>query len=226
MSWRSSVAKFVVAGLALLGPSLWAQDGLAGALARSSVPSAGNLTSPLAQRIAVADFDGDNRPDGAVLIDHGWLQPKGTSRKIELHFSGRSNTELTFESSEASLTVSALDVNRDGATDIVVEQPFTHKRLLVWLNDGRGSFHQVRSDDFPAADTEVHETLQPPGHFPDCPALCLTLRLGVETAMLAPCGVVRAVIVATGFASDQSDISRNSAVFSPRSPRAPPSVLL
>jgi hypothetical protein len=95
-------------------------------------------------------------------------------RTIELHFTGRENAELVIESNEAALTISAQDVNRDGATDIVVEQPLTRKRLQVWLNDGHGGFRQVRSEDFPAIDKGRDERLESPPQRTDGPAVCLS----------------------------------------------------
>jgi hypothetical protein len=80
-----------------------------------------------------------------------------------------------------------LDVNGDGATDIVVEQPFTHKRLQVWLNDGRGGFRKVRSEDFPSADDGNPEGLESPSQRAYGPTLCLPPQRGSEIAILTAC---------------------------------------
>ena len=178
MKARALVLKIVVAALAMTASSLWAQDGLEGALSRLASPA--NLGRPFPQTLAAADFDGDKKPDGAILVDDGWLI---SSRTIELHLTGHGNTALTFESSEAALAVSAVDVNKDGAADIVVEQPFTHKHLHVWLNDGRGGFHKVRSEDFPSTDAASRERLQPPSQRLEFPALCLPPQRGSVIAL-------------------------------------------
>ena len=187
MKARSLALKIVVVALALTASSLWAQDGIEGALSRANLTSPANLVTPSGQTLAAADFDGDNKPDGAVLVDHGQLRPQSNFRTIELHFTGRENINLTFESNETTLAISALDVNRDGTTDIVVEQPFTHKRLQVWLNDGRGGFRKVRSEDFPSTDVGNHERLESPSQRTDCPALCLPSQRGSEIAILTAC---------------------------------------
>jgi hypothetical protein len=181
---RSLTLTIIVAALALTASSLWAQDGFRGALARVNLTAPLNLGAPFSQTLAAADFDGDNKPDGAVLVDYGWLRPQSSSRKIELHFTSRSNTILTFESNETTLAISALDVNGDGATDIVVEQPFTHKRLQVWLNDGRGGFRKVRSEDFPSADNGNSEGLESPSQRADSPTVCLPPQRGSKIAIL------------------------------------------
>ncbi len=185
MKARALALKIVLAALALTASSLWAQDGLTGALARMNLAAPANLGRPFSQTLAAADFDGDNEPDGAVLIDYGWLRPQSSSRKIELHFTRRSDAILTFESNEAELAISALDVNGDGATDIIVERPLTHKRLQVWLNDGRGGFQKGRVEDFPSASPDTGERLQSPSPQADCPVVCLGAQRGPETATLA-----------------------------------------
>lgn len=183
MKVRSLALKIVVAALALTA-SLWAQDGIEGALSRANLVLPAHFGTPFSQTLAAADFDGDNKPDGAVLVDHDWLRPQSSFRTIELHFTGRLNTDLAFESNEIALAISALDVNRDGATDIVVEQPFTHKRLQVWLNDGRGAFRKGRVEDFPSADAGNHERIESPSQRTECPALCLPSQRGSEIAIL------------------------------------------
>jgi hypothetical protein len=182
MKGRSLALNIVVAALALTA-SLWAQDGLEGALSRTNVGS----PVPFSQTLAAADFDGDNKPDGAILVDHDWLRSQSGFRTIELHFTGRGNTDLTFESNEATLAISALDVNKDGATDIVVEQPFTHKRLQVWLNDGRGGFRKGRVEDFPSDVNATGERFDAPSRRPDSPTFCLPPQRGSEIAISTAC---------------------------------------
>jgi hypothetical protein len=185
MKLRSICVKLMLAvALSVTAPCVCAQDGLQGAILRANAASL-NPGLLLAQTLAAADFDGDNRPDGAVLVDSNWLTHQGRFRKIELHFTSRGNADLTFESDEASLAILAVDVNRDGATDIVVEQPFTHKRVQVWLNDGHGGFRQVRSQDFPSADAGVQEAIESRRQRVDRSALGLPPPRGTEATTLA-----------------------------------------
>jgi hypothetical protein len=187
-------------------------------LERSKLASAANLATPL----AAADFDGDGKPDGAILIGGNWLQPRSRFGTIEVHFTGRPNADLTFESSEAALAISARDVNRDGATDIVVEQAFTHRRVQVWLNDGRGVFHKVRSEDYPAG-PEINgpERLESPGHSADCPAMDLPQR-GSDTVMLLARSLLPGAPATVTLAESLAGSSALRATLSSSSPRAPP----
>jgi len=213
----------LVAAAALTLTTQWvcAQDGLEGALSRGNLASQSKLGAPFSQTLAIADFDGDNKPDGAVLVDYGWRRPQSSLRTIELHFTGRSNTDLTFSSNETTLAISALDVNRDGAADIVVEQPFAHKRLQVWLNDGRGGFRKVRSEDFPSADVGDRDRLESPSQRPDCPALCLQPQRGSAIAVLTACPSPHC-----SYSIREQALPPGSSVGSrgvaPNSPRAPP----
>jgi len=220
MKARSLALKIVVAALALTAP-LCAQDGLAGALSRTNLASPANLGTPFSRTLAYADFDGDNKPDGAVLVDDGWLRSQSTFRTIELHFTSRANTELSFESNESTLAVSALDVNQDGATDIVVEQPVTHKRLQIWLNDGRGGFRKGRIEDFPFDVNASGELLDAPPQWPNGPALCLPQQRGSEIAALTTC---RLPYLSSSTRKQALSIrsATESFAFAPNSPRAPP----
>jgi hypothetical protein len=136
--------------LVLACPFVRAQDGLSGALVETG--SARTLLHiTLGQKLAAADFDNDQLPDGAVLLDAGEFLPGGQLFRIRLHLSAARDQDLIFQSNETGLTISALDVNQDGAPDLVVEQVLTRKRLGVWLNDGHGKFRPARVEDFPAS---------------------------------------------------------------------------
>jgi hypothetical protein len=130
-------------------PALKAQDGLRGAFTSGARTSHG-LIMPSPQ-IAAADFDNDQKPDGALLREAGLLNGERAFR-IEFHVTSGENQAISFFSKEAGLSISALDVNSDGAPDIVIEKEFTHERLQVYLNDGHGDFHRARTQDFPSSD--------------------------------------------------------------------------
>jgi hypothetical protein len=147
MNLRSTISRIVLALLVLSAPSLWAQDGLRGAMSRLDAGTE-LLRDPLGQRLVAADFDQDQKPDGAVLL--GGVHREGEQAfRVELHVTAGQNQELTFASSETALSLSVLDVNHDGTPDIVVEQAFTHKRVEIWLNDGHGVFRVAKSEDYP-----------------------------------------------------------------------------
>ena len=211
--------KLVVAAvLTLTASEVCAQDGLEGALSHANLVSPANSFT---QTLAVADFDGDNKPDGAVLVGFG-ARYQSSFRTIELHFTGRGNIDLVFESNESALAISALDVNGDGVTDIVVEQPFTHKRLQVWLNDGHGGFRKVRSEDFPSTDVGNQERLQSASPRLDCPTLSLPPQRGFEIALSAVSGLLYSASSSGKQALVFASAVEETRAAAPNSPRAPP----
>jgi len=71
-----------------------------------------------------------NKQDGAVIVETGpFLVP--ASFQIDLHFTGRKNANISVQSPESDTTVAALDIDRDGDFDIVIEQSLTH--TAIWL---------------------------------------------------------------------------------------------
>jgi hypothetical protein len=130
-----------IVALACFALALHAQDGLSDALARAG--SASNAGSALfGPSLVTADFNNDHHPDGALLLR------ARNAFHIELHFRFHQVSEITFASSAPRLAIYVLDVNRDGAPDLLVVDPFSLRRLFVWLNDGHGAFYQARVDDF------------------------------------------------------------------------------
>jgi hypothetical protein len=149
MKPRYSIIGTLLSLLVLCLPAVRAQDGLRGALSRHAETLPGAPGS--ASELAIGDFDNDDKPDGAILSQTGVLNGQKLFR-IELHLSANKNFAITFSSAEPSLAISALDVNGDGAPDIVVEKAFTRQRVLVYLNDGSGGFREEKGDASPLPD--------------------------------------------------------------------------
>ena len=222
MKTRSLSVRYMLVALALAAPSLWAQDGLDGALSRLWART-NPLHEPFAQRLATADFDNDQKPDGAILLDAGQFRGQKTFR-IELHVTASDNSELSFESNEPALAITSSDINHDGAPDIVVEQAYTHKRLHVWLNDGHGSFHKERIEDFPLARGESPDEAGATFLGQECPVLYLPSKLGSELA------VVKAATLFFGSFGSDRQVRRVESVSQrridePNPPRGPPFLL-
>lgn len=141
----NSIIEILFSMIILCLPMARAQDGLLGAL---SCPRVGSrVLLGFEKQLVAADFDRDNKPDAAILLADG-LSNGQTSFRVELHLTAGSNHAITFVSAENGLTISAVDLNRDGAPDIVIEREFTHERLQVFLNDGHGHFHKVGSQRY------------------------------------------------------------------------------
>lgn len=219
-------ARFVALSLVVATALVWAaplvqaQDGVQGALERASRTwSLRPLDRVAGLKLAVADFDNDTKPDGAVLVESVPLLGPGTFQ-IEVHFTSRSNSAITFQSPESDLTLTALDIDHDGDVDILVEQSFTHKRLQVWLNDGHGNFEKGRIEDFPLADLSYGKLASSPRAM-ESPTLIIPTPRGFETLPITwhvagrpPSNPRTAVLPANLFKLDH--------VFSAASSRAPP----
>lgn len=217
MPTRSPLVRIIFVLLALVAQSVWAQDGLRGAATKSADTS--GLRSWFTSKLVAADFDNDQKLDGAVLLDAGVIDGQRMFR-IELHESASENRNLLFASNDPSLAISALDVNRDGMPDLVIEQAFTHKRLQVWLNDGHGRFRRARAEDFPPL-TDMPFKWQGPVAEQGCVVPGLPSRLETDQAIL--------LLQILRFDSSSShwkirtEVMPLSSVFSPsRAPRAPP----
>lgn len=192
-----------------------AQDGVGGAFSR------GLRAGRSQPQIATADFDQDQKPDGAILVEGGPLNGLRTFH-IELHVSGSDNGEIVFSSRESGLAISARDVNEDGAPDIVVERAFSGQKVQVYLNDGHGTFHAARAEDYPSPDPSAPSWRT--RAMQDLPAICLPVSRGFETECLQQISILsrdasgRRKIRLEGFLVQ-------SAARAPAPSRGPPSLL-
>ena len=210
-----SVRLLLVILLAMAVPRLWAQDGFKGAVSRA------NFSTPFAKSLAVADFDNDQKPDGAVLVNSGGISAEGNFR-VELHLTSHENTELRFESNQTALELVALDIDNDGDTDVIVQQAFTHKRLHVWINDGNGAFHEQQARDFPVAALDTHEGLESPSDQPGGAVLGLPLQRGFEFAGLRTLPLLSRPPTDSKFQWQSAQFTPASPAIAAHSSRAPP----
>lgn len=214
MKAQSTFGRLVLAALfAMLAPFMRAQDGAQGALSRLS------FTTPLERTVAIADLDGDHKPDGAILLKSRWLGPQ-QNLSIQLHFTDRPNTELTFQSDSQALTVTAWDIDHDGDIDLVVEETFSHKPISVWINEGHGDFHEGRVQDYPSLAATGSTQIQAPPDQRDRVALSLSSQRGFEKTVLANALLARPPSINRSlfFSSATDGISRSGASNSSRAP--------
>lgn len=197
----------------IVAAALHAQDGLSDAFAR--VNSSCSLSSgPFGPSVVTADFNNDTFPDGAVLVRHR------SAFRIEVHFRFQRVSQITFASNLKTLAMSAVDVNHDGAPDLVVEDPFSRHRLFVWLNDGYGSFRAARVDDYPARTEERLRFVGTPTQRPESRALVAPGKMRIRQASLASFRLPDS----TQFARLNSNANRHHTVFAsaPNLLRGPP----
>ena len=159
---------WVIALLAMVSGSaaLHGQNGLSDALSRVPLVSTSSVEL-LGLSVATADFNNDSTPDGAVLYR------RGGAFHIDVHFRFQRELRITFTSNLPQLLISALDVNHDGHPDLIVEEPFSKRRLLVWLNDGQGDFRleRVQEGGFRSQDAELF--FSTPSNEPDSRAMAV-----------------------------------------------------
>lgn len=151
----------IIGLLSLVLPSLHADGGLDRAIRLA------DWSDPLGGRLAVADFDRDQKADAAVLLRPQLFPPAGGYR-VEVHFSGRPSLGFTIHSSAGAVGVTARDIDNDHDSDLVVEQSFTAKGVQVWINDGQGGFQEGRLEDYPDLDNEEPLTLRTPWRTSRC----------------------------------------------------------
>jgi hypothetical protein len=97
---------------------------------------------------AIADFDGDQRPDLATVRAERTSQPFA-SYSIHLKFSGSPDSALDLIAPCGGLEILARDVNGDAFTDLVIITATDSRLVAVLVNDGHGKFSVAKPGAFP-----------------------------------------------------------------------------
>jgi hypothetical protein len=99
---------------------------------------------------AIADFDGDLRPDFASVQNES--NNSGTTDYwIQLQLSTVGRQAIRLVAPSGGLRIEARDVNGDHALDLVLTTAWFNQPVAVFLNNGRGIFSQVEPSAFPGA---------------------------------------------------------------------------
>jgi hypothetical protein len=88
---------------------------------------------------AFADFDGDARPDFAV-VQTGVDSSRGTFYRIAFRLSSGPRRSFGITAPPGGLAIEPLDVNADGFPDVIVRTAWTNRPVAILLNDGKGNF--------------------------------------------------------------------------------------
>jgi hypothetical protein len=104
-------------------------------------------------QFAIADFDGDFRPDLANIqsgtnifgSDNYWIQ-------LQLSSAGRQSIQLVAPA--GGLLIEARDVNGDHAVDLVLSTVWFRQPVAIFLNDGHGRFSRADPTASPGAFSE------------------------------------------------------------------------
>lgn len=99
---------------------------------------------------AIADFDGDQRPDLA-RVQVGQSNSYETQYWIQLQLTRAGRQLIGIVAPLGGLRVSASDVNGDHAIDLVLTTAWLGRPVAILLNDGHGRFTFEKPSAFPGA---------------------------------------------------------------------------
>ena len=99
---------------------------------------------------AIADFDGDSRPDFAS-VDAGQISSRLTKYWIEFRLSGGPSRGVTITGPTGGLQIASRDVNGDSFPDVIVTTAWSNTPVAVLLNDGVGNFASSSPSEFQSA---------------------------------------------------------------------------
>jgi hypothetical protein len=108
------------------------------------------ITSTGPGQFAIADFDGDVRPDSASI--QAGANSSGTANYwIRLQLSSRGQQSIQLVGPAGGLRVEARDVNGDHSIDLVLATVWFRQPVAILLNDGHGNSSRLQPTVFPEA---------------------------------------------------------------------------
>jgi len=99
---------------------------------------------------AFSDFDGDLRPDLAV-VQAGRSGPSLTDYWVQFHLTAVGSHSIRVVAPTGGLQIAARDVNGDHAPDLVLTTSWRELPVAILLNDGHGSFSLIDPAVYPDA---------------------------------------------------------------------------
>lgn len=127
--------------LAAVGGALGLSMALAMQLPRPGMKGAGPTHHRTSTRMhfAVGDFDGDWKPDLAVL-EFASRPPLKSNYSVHLQFSSAAELSIGVNGPFGGLRIAARDVNGDNRPDLIVTSVLEERVVAVLLNEGHGRF--------------------------------------------------------------------------------------
>jgi hypothetical protein len=95
--------------------------------------------TPIDPRFAIADFDGDSRPDLAT-VQLGQVTASHARYWILFEMSAGVRQFIGVTAPVGGLEIAPRDVNGDNSLDLIVTTPWLNRPVAVLLNDGHGNF--------------------------------------------------------------------------------------
>jgi hypothetical protein len=115
-----------------------------------------------ATHFAIADFDGDNRPDLAT-VETGLIGASHARYWIGFRMSAGERQMIGVTGPVGGLEIASRDVNGDNVIDLVVSTAWLKSPVAVLVNDGHGNFTVHDPAAFSSALTNPSRTLDSPG---------------------------------------------------------------
>jgi hypothetical protein len=112
-------------------------------------------------QFAIADLDGDQKPDLAFVEQVGRVSAK-TNYSIRLHLSVGVESRIDVDAPFGGLRVAARDVNGDENVDLIVTSTLDQRFIKVLLNDGHGNFSAAAPGAYPELQYESQTALNSP----------------------------------------------------------------
>jgi hypothetical protein len=112
------------------------------------------LPPGVASDFAIADFDGDQKPDFAT-VQGGRASLHDSRYLISFELSTGSKQTIGLTAPIGGLQLDSRDVNGDNLTDLVVSTTWFGRPVAILLNDGHGNFTLMDPSAFPAVTQET-----------------------------------------------------------------------
>ena len=109
---------------------------------------------------AIADFDGDRRPDFAS-VQAGQARSGSSDYSIQIDLSESGRQSIDIVAPVGGLLIEARDVDGDRSIDLVVSATWRKQPVAIFLNDGHGTFSRAEVAAFPGAFSECQTKLAP-----------------------------------------------------------------
>jgi hypothetical protein len=183
---REKIAKVAQVSLSLLCLCVFAMA-LGGNAAAAAQETSGGSRG-FSPRFAIADFDGDQKPDLAtVQVERD--AAIGARYSIRLQLSTGEESVIGIAGPQGGLKLVARDVNGDDVIDLIVTTAMDSHFVAVLINDGHGKFTLAKPGAFPSIESDEGVRLVAArGPAEECAALQLTRgTFGIEA--LQDCGM-------------------------------------
>jgi hypothetical protein len=169
---------------------------------------------------AIADFDGDIRPDVAT-VESADYKTSGTTRyRIQLRLSQAGQKSIQLLAPSGGLVLEVRDVNGDHSPDLVLATAWKRQPVAIYLNDGHGQFSRAEPNTFRSAFNSSNSNAISPTSVSTEACAIPRYRIGVSSGPNPP----RVRSPATSlFCRAHTDL--RSALLFRHSGRAPPSEL-